>query len=218
VKLTKPIYSSLSYIKKLFLSGLFMILPIVLTMVSISFTYAFIAKWLTPLRKIIPLYFQRIPGSEFILVTVAILLIGFLLKLVFITPIVHWFENLIVKIPLIRSVYSSSKTLVNFFNVSPAVSKKRKVILIEFPRKGFFNIAFLLEPATDNFQKIIPADKLDNKKTYYKVFLPNSPNPTSGYFLILPENEIIYTNLTFDEAIKSVVSCGLITPASIEKL
>jgi len=207
----------LSYLKSLFLSGLFTIMPLILTVFIITFTYSFIARWLEPLRKMVPVYFQKIPGAEFILVTIAILLIGFLLKIFFITPIVHWFENLIVKIPFIRSVYSSSKILVNFFSVPQTTSKKRKVVLIEFPKKGFFNLAFLLEPATDNFQKLIPKEKLDPQKIYYKVFMPNSPNPTSGYFLILPEDEIIHTDITFDEAIKAIVSCGLITPSSVKK-
>lgn len=213
MKIKNLFYSFISHIKSLFLSGLFMILPIVLTVFILTFTYTFLARWLEPIKRFIPLYLQRIPGSEFILITLAILLIGFLLKLVFITPIIHWFENLIVKIPIIRTIYTSSKTLVNFFNVSPDVSKTRKVILIEFPSKGFFNVAFLLEPATNNFQKLIPDEKLDSSKTYHKVFLPLSPNPTSGYFLIVPEDRIIHTQMTFDEAIKAVVSCGLINPS-----
>ena len=205
-----------SHIKSLFLSGLFTILPVIATVFIVTFTYAFIANWLVPLRRLQPLYLQKIPGFEFVIVTVFILTIGFLLKLFFITPIVHWFENLIKKIPVIRTIYSSSKILVNFFNVPDPASKKRKVILIEFPRKGLFNIAFLLEPATNSFQKLIPSDKISPGKTYYKVLMPNSPNPTSGYFLIVSEDEIIPTNLTFEEAIKAIVSCGLITPESLK--
>jgi uncharacterized membrane protein len=160
---------------------------------------------------------QKIPGSEFILVTLFILMLGFFLKVFFISPIVHWFENLIKKIPFIRNVYSASKALVNFFNVPERTSKKRKVILIEFPRRGLFNIAFLLESATDDFQNLIPKEKLIPGKKYFKVFMPNSPTPTSGYFLTLCEDEIIPTDITFEEAIKAIVSCGLITPESIRK-
>lgn len=210
------LYRIVSHLKSLFLSGLFMILPIIATVFIVTFTYAFIANWLAPLRRLQPPYLAKIPGFEFLIVTVFILIIGFLLKLFFITPIVHWFENLIKRIPVIRSIYTSSKILVNFFNVPDPKSKKRKVILIEFPRKGLFNIAFLLEPATDSFQKLIPPDKIVPGKTYYKVLMPNSPNPTSGYFLTVSEDEIIPTNLTFEEAIKAIVSCGLITPASLK--
>lgn len=208
----------ISYFKALFLRGLFTILPIILTIALISFTYDIIARWLRPLRNIQPSCFQRIPGTEFIIITLLLLIIGFLVRLFFIMPIVHWFENLITKIPFIRTVYSSSKTLVDFFNVPKKEYNKRKVILMQFPRKGFFNIAFLLGPAADNFQKVIPESEQKPGQNYYKVFMPNSPNPTTGYFFILSEDEIFPTDMTFDEAIKAVVSCGLITPRSIKKL
>lgn len=216
-KILSFIASFFSHLKGLFLGGLFTILPIILTIFILTYTYDFITRWLKPLQHFKPNYLQKIPGFELIIVTLLLLFLGFLLKLVFITPIVHWFEGLIKKIPFIRSVYSSSKTLVNFFNISTPSSKKRQVVMIQFPRKGLFNIGFLLEPATDNFQRLIPEEMQKKEQIYYKVFMPNSPNPTSGYFLILPEDEIIRTEMTFDEAIKAVVSCGLITPKSIKK-
>lgn len=212
----KIIKNFFSHLKHLLLRGLFTILPVILTIFILTFTYEFISRWLDPLRRLKPAYLDIIPGAEFILVLLFLMLTGFLVKLFFITPIVHWFENLIAKIPFIRSVYSSSKTLVDFFNIPDPQSHTRKVVLIEFPRKGLFNVGFLLEPATNNFQTLIPQDRQLSEKTYYKVFMPNSPNPTSGYFLILPEDEIIPTNLTFDEAIRAVVSCGLITPESFK--
>lgn len=217
MKITKLVHSFFSHLKSLFLGGLFTILPIIFTAFIVTFTYSFIARWLQPLRTIEPLYLQKIPGSEFIIVTLSILLLGFLAKLVFITPIIHWFERMIKKIPIVRAIYTSSKTLVNFFSAPETKETKRKIVLIEFPRPGLFNLAILLEPATDNFQKLIPAEKLRPNTTYYKIFMPNSPNPTSGYFLILPENEITHTNLTFDEAIKAIVSGGLVTPESLKK-
>ena len=119
---------------------------------------------------------------------------------------------------MVRTIYSSSKILVDFFNVPNPTEVKRKVVLIEFPRKNCFNIAFLLEDACNSFEKLIPQEKKKDNLKYYKIFMPNSPNPTSGYFLILPEDEIIHTNLTFEEAIKTVVSCGLITPESLKNI
>lgn len=216
MKITKLIHSFFSHLKSLFLSGLFTLLPIIFTVFTITFTYSFIAQKLEPLRRMQPLYLQKIPGFEFVTIVLCILGLGFLLKLVFVTPMVHWFEKIIKKIPIVRSIYTSSKILVNFFSAPDSKEKKRKVVLIEFPRPGLFNIAFLLEPATDNFQKLIPAEKIRPNSTYYKIFMPNSPNPTSGYFLILPESEITHTNLTFDEAIKAVVSGGLVTPESLK--
>ena len=213
----KTFLKFLAHMKSLFLSGLFTILPIIITVFIVTFTYGFLAKWLQPLRDMEPLYLKNIPGSEFALVTLFILLVGFLLKLFFITPLVHYAEKVIAKIPFIRTIYSSSKTLVDFFNFPDTASKSRKVVLIEYPRPGFFNIAFLLEPATDTFQTLIPQEKLKPEQKYYKVFMPNSPSPATGFFFILPEDELIPTEMTFEEAIKTVVSCGLITPESLKK-
>jgi uncharacterized membrane protein len=207
-----------SKLKSLFLSGLFTILPIILTVFVVTFTYELLSRWLKPLQKIQPLLLKKIPGSEIVIITILIIVLGILLKFLLISPLVKAIEAFIGKIPIVRTIYSSSKTLVDFFNVPDPTTVKRKVILIEFPRKGLYNIAFLLESATDGFEKLIPEkDKTPGEK-YYKVFMPNSPNPTSGYFLIIPEHEITHTNMTFEEAIKTVVSCGLITPESLKDI
>lgn len=182
------------------------------------FIYSTAARWLIPLRELEPRLLQKIPGSEFVIITIFIILAGLLVRLFILEPIIHWGERLINKIPFIRTVYKSSKILVDFFNVPDPTTVKRKVVLIEYPRKGSYNIAFLFESADDSFAKIIPEAHKQNGRKYFKVFMPNSPNPTSGYFFILPEDEIIHTNMSFEEAIRTVVSCGLITPESLKRL
>jgi len=213
-----PIKKLSSFFKSLFLSGLFTLMPIILTIFIIISTYEILARWLAPLRALAPIHIRQIPGSEFVIVTLFVMFVGILLHFLILSPIIHWLEHLITKIPFIRTVYSSSKTLVDFFNIPNPATAKRKVVLIEFPRKGAYNIAFLLEEATDSFTKLIPAEKLNSGKIYYKIFMPNSPNPTSGYFLVLSEDEIIPTTMTFEEAIRTIVSCGLITPDSLKRL
>lgn len=206
-----------AHLKSLFLSGLFTILPVFFTVFVVTFTYSFVARWLCPLRRMLPTFLQKIPGTEFVLVMLAIFFIGFLIRFLFITPLIRWGENLIHRIPLIRNVYSASKALVNFFNFPEKLEQKRKVILIEFPKKGFFHLAFLIGSAPARLHDPIPQEKLTPGKKYYKVFMPNSPNPTSGYFLTMSEDEIIPTDLTFEEAIRALVSCGLITPDTLTK-
>ncbi|MCK4651388.1 DUF502 domain-containing protein [Candidatus Babeliales bacterium] len=203
-----------SFLKSLFLNGLFTILPITATIFFMHFTYNLLVGWLYPLKKMEPLFLQKIPGAEIIIVTLLILLIGALVKLLIITPIIHRIEKIIAKIPLIRTIYSSAKIVVNFFNIPDPTHTRKKVVLIQFPKKGYYNIAFLLESAQDNFKKLIP----DDEKKYVKIFMPNSPTPATGYFFILPEDEIIPTDITFEEAIQTIVSCGLITPETIKKM
>lgn len=209
---------ALGFLKSLFLSGLFMILPIAFTLFFINFAYGFMYKILEPLRSLIPGFLQKIPGTEFILATVLILLIGVILKVLVVHSIIHYVEELIVQIPLIRIVYSSAKTLVNFFKIQKSVPMSKKVVLIQYPRERNFHIAFLLESAHDTYEHVIPTSfKKHAGEEYVKVFMPHSPSPATGYFFILPKAEIIETDITFEEAIKATVSCGLINPESIKQ-
>ncbi len=211
-----PIRRTISGIKTLFLNGLFTILPIAVTFFILHWTYTTLARWLYPLRVMEPQILQKIPGSEFIIITLIIIFFGILLKIFIVAPLIHYFERIIAKIPIINSIYSAAKTLVDFFNVPDPSSIERKVVLIRYPNQKFYNIAFLLGSAKESFQNLIPPDKRVEGEEYVKIFMPNSPNPSSGYFFILPKSETIETNISFEEAIKTVVSCGLITPESIK--
>ena len=149
---------------------------------------------------------------------ILIVLIGILIKIFVAKSIIYYFENLIDRIPLIRVVYSAAKILVDFFKFPSSKAKPKKVVLIPYPRDGQYHLAFLLESADENYRKLLQGTQFfrPNEK-YYKVFMPNSPNPTSGYFFIMHESDIIDTDITFEEAIKTLVSCGLITPESLKK-
>ena len=203
-----PLFNRL---KSLFLHGLFTIFPIAATIVVVHFCYNIVARWIGPLRQLAPSYLRYVPGVEFVMVLTAISLVGALLHIFILGPVVQRFERLIKKIPLIRIIYSSSKILVNFFNSPATPNTEKKVVLIEFPRRGCFNIAFLLDSAEDSFSPLLPP----HDAGYVKIFMPNSPNPTSGFFFIVPRNEIIDTPISFEEAIKTIVSCGIHTPESL---
>lgn len=203
-------------LKSLFLHGLFTIFPIAATIVVVHFCYNIVARWIAPLRHVAPPYLRHVPGVELVMVLSAIIFVGALLRIFILGPVVQRFEKIIKKIPLIRIIYSSSKILVDFFNVpntNPTAAEK-KVVLIEFPRKGCYNLAFLLDSAEHTFAPLLPP----NESGFVKVFMPNSPNPTTGFFFLVPRSEIIDTPITFEEAIKTIVSCGIHTPESLIKL
>lgn len=206
-------------LKSVFLSGLFTILPIAFTLFALNITYGFIYRSLGPLRRLLPSMLSTIPGSEFILATLLLIALGTLLRLLFIGSVVQIVEDLVIKIPFVRPIYSSAKMVVDFFRLSEKNSASKKVVLIQYPRKENYHLAFLLDTADDNYDKLIPESKKNySGEKYLKVFMPHSPNPTSGYFFILPADEVIHTDITFEEAVKTLVSCGLITPDSLTKL
>jgi uncharacterized membrane protein len=213
LKIIKSIFLS---IRSLFFSGLVTIIPIAATLFFINFAYHFVQRNLEPLQRIFPSVLQKIPGANFIAVMLLIIGLGVLLKVFIAHTVIHYIEHLIKKIPLVRIVYSSAKILVNFFKAPDSKNIERKVVLITYPKHGQYHLAFLLESAEDSYRKIIP-EKFSTRpgEKFYKVFMPNSPNVTSGYFFIMTEDEIIHTDITFEEAIKTLVSCGLTTPESL---
>jgi len=204
------------FFKSLILDGLFTILPFAATIFLIQFLYRTLQNWLQPLHDMLPIALQKIYGSELVIIILFLFLIGALLKFFVIESTLSFFEGTISKIPIIRTIYSSFKTLVDFFNVPDPAKERKKVVLIQFPKRGSFSIAFLLESAEDSYQKVLPQDDNIPPKKFVKVFMPGSPNPTTGFFFIVPERDVIPTNITFEEAIKIIVSCGLISPTNVK--
>lgn len=204
--LRKKIKQIINYIWKLFLNGLLTILPIALTIVIFKITINLIISWLEPLRHIVPPYFD-IPYGEIIVAILLTFLIGTILKIFVLRSIINAIEGVLIKLPLVRPVYSGIKQLVRAFSGKDKITFK-KVVLIEFPRKGMYSIGFLtseLEP------KLAPS----KGTKFYNIFVPTTPNPTSGYFVILPEHDIHVINITRQEAMAMIISGGIIQPKTI---
>src|SRR5436190_6603247 len=140
---SKNIFSTIFHkIWTLFLTGLFALLPLTLTIAVITLTFRLVSSWLEPLKQFnIPLL-RSTPYSEFILAIFIIFVAGMLYKIFILRPIVHAIENLIFKIPLIRPVYSGIKKLVDAFSLQDKASFSQ-VVMVEFPRTGIYSIGFL---------------------------------------------------------------------------
>lgn len=188
----------------LFLNGLFTILPITLTIGIITLTFKFVTQWLEPIQPYIPHALSTIPYAEVILVIAVIFLIGSIMRIFILRTIIHTIEKLIFKIPLIRPVYRGIKQLTSAFSMQDKMSFK-KVILVEFPRKGIYSLGFLTsELATE----MVP----NKNETFYNIFIPTTPNPTSGYFIIVPVTDVQIIDITRQEAMAMIISGGIIQP------
>ncbi|HZW60795.1 MAG TPA: DUF502 domain-containing protein [Candidatus Babeliales bacterium] len=192
-------------ISSIFLNGLIAILPITLTIAIFRFSFKLIKSWVAPVSKIMPTFLIAIPHSEIILVILFIFLLGILLRLFVLRTAIFAFEALLFKIPLIRPIYSGVKQLVHAFNPQDTFSFK-KVVLVEFPRKGLYSLGFVTSEASHH---ITPPDKSQN---YFSVFVPTTPNPTTGFYIILPEEDIIVIDLNRQEAMALIISGGIIQP------
>ena len=118
-------------------------------------------------------------------------------------------ERLLSRVPVARSIYGGVKQLLEaIFASSKQSSRFNRVVLIEYPRKGVYAIAFTTGPARGVVQEA-------TAQVMVNCFLPTTPNPTSGFYLLVPENEILEVDLSVEDAFKLVMSAGLVTPESL---
>jgi uncharacterized membrane protein len=193
----------------LFLQGLFTILPLTLTVVLFHVAFKLVTTWVAPVRALVPLTFlDAIPYAEVVIIILAIFALGIFLRLFVLHPIIHALESLIVQIPLVRPVYAGIKQLVQAFSMQDKMTFKH-VVLIEFPRKGIYSLGFLTSELP---QTISPGIT----EKYFNVFIPTTPNPTSGYFIMVPETEVKTVDLTRQEAMAMIISGGIIQPERFE--
>ncbi|MGC8719435.1 MAG: DUF502 domain-containing protein [Thermodesulforhabdaceae bacterium] len=145
-----------------------------------------------------------VPGLGVIVVLIGIFVTGLLVRNYIGNKIVTFGESLLYKIPIVRPLYSAVKQLLGAI-FSDASHSFQRVALIQFPRKGIYAVCFITGVATGEVQ-----DRTSERVV--NVFLPTTPNPTSGFYLLVPESELIETSLTVEEAFKLIVSGGLASP------
>lgn len=174
----KKLHKILDEIKSIFLNGFFTLIPITVTLLLFKTTFKIVSGWIHPLHKIQPTCLQNIPYSEFILVILFIFFIGIILKFFILKRFIHFIEeSIFAKIPLLRSLYSGIKRLVNALTQKDQ-SSFQKVVLVEFPNSGTYSVGFLTGEVP---QYLSPTQD----KIYYNIFVPHTPNPTSGFFVLV---------------------------------
>ena len=184
-----------------FITGIFVLIPIGIT-VYITLFIVQISSKLLP-KEINPNNYlpYDIIGLEIIISIIIITLIGWL-SLSFIGKrFLLMFESLLKKIPILRTIYSSIVQLTETFSQSKEA--KKNVVLVEYPRKGVWAVGFATKENTGEISK-------KTNKQLINVFVPTTPNPTSGFLLMFPKDEVIYLDLTFEEASSFIVSAGTI--------
>ena len=199
----KPKKSLLSSLRNNFIAGVVVLIPIGITLYLTVFIINVSSK-LIP-KEINPNHYlpYNIPGLEILIAILLITIIGWL-SLSFIGKrLFNLFESVLNKIPIIRTIYSAVEQLIETFTKSK--SDKKTVVLIEYPRKGVYAVGFATKENTG---------EIKNKagKELINVFVPTTPNPTSGFLLMFPKDEVIYLDLSFEEASKFIVSAGSFNP------
>ena len=198
--------SILGRLRNYFITGIVVLVPIgitlYLTKFFISVSSKLIPNELNP-NSYLPF---AIPGLEILLSIIFITIVGSL-SLSFIgKKILKIFNDVLKRIPILRTIYSAIGQMTE--TLAPKKGSKKSVVLVEYPRKGSWAVGFATK---DNDGEI--AKKTNTELV--NVFVPTTPNPTSGFLLMFPKNEIIYLDMTFEEASKFIVSAGTSDPKKI---
>ena len=199
----KPKKSVFTRIRNNFIAGIVVLIPIGITL-YLTLAIAKVSSIILP-KEINPNNYlpYNIPGIEIIIALLLITLIGWL-SLSFIgKKLLNIFDNILNKIPILRTIYSAFTQMLETFTKSK-VSKKN-VVLVEYPRKGTWAVGFATNKNTGEIKNKIGQEVVN-------VFVPTTPNPTSGFLLMFPKEDVIYLDISFEQASKFIVSAGSTNP------
>jgi uncharacterized membrane protein len=197
-----------SILKRYFLTGLLVLIPISLCIYIVKIVITAADRFL---RFLPPPYNPgtylpfHIPGLGIILTVAVIFLVGLVTANFVGKKMVHGIEYLFAKIPLVRTIYTGAKEVVQTF-IHDRPAQFRQVVLIEYPRKGIYCIAFVTGSPLGELSSKIDGDFLN-------IFIPTTPNPTSGFYILVRREEIIPLNITIEDAFKLIMSAGMSMPA-----
>jgi uncharacterized membrane protein len=206
---TSFMMKTIDYIGAVFLRGFLSLLPIALTIGLVGFFFRLIKSWLNPIYQLEPAYLKAIPHSEILLVVIFVFLVGLVFKFFLIDKLFKMLEALFSKLPLFRSIYFGAKQLIQAFTAQDKVTFQ-KIVYVEFPRKDVYSLGFLTSRLNPDL-----APRKD--VSYYNIFIPTTPNPTTGYFVVVPEDQCIFVDLTKQEAMAVIISGGIIQPTKNKK-
>jgi uncharacterized membrane protein len=192
--------------QRYFLAGLLVFLPVVITLWFLGWVIGLLDGVLDVLpagvhpNSYLPF---AIPGLGALVTVTLILFLGILTRGVATRRFLAAWENIFVKIPIFRGVYTAVQKLVQTFLGQS--QNARQVVMIEYPRKGIYTVGFAMGRAWRELERAQDTQLVN-------VFIPTTPNPTSGFYLLVPTTEISPLDMTMEEALKLITSGGLITP------
>lgn len=198
----------LQYMKKYFITGLLIWVPLAITVwvlhlivSTMDQSLRFIPAALRPEN----LFGVAIPGIGAILTLLVVFVTGLLTANILGQRLLRFWEGVLARIPIVKSIYYSVKQVSDTL-FSSSGQAFRKALLVQYPRPGSWTVAFLTgQPGGD------VANHLEGD--YVSVYVPTTPNPTSGFFLMMPRQDVVELDMSVDEALKYIISMGVVTPA-----
>lgn len=204
--ITSKIYffggSHMKKIRSLFLKGLFAILPLIITIYILFWFVTALDSFIG--RVIVPITGISFPGMGLLFSIALILLTGFFISNYLGARLAYAGERILQRLPLVSKIYGGAKQIIGAFTMRD----KRmfdKVVLVEYPRKNTFVLGFITGECQGEVQEKTSARLIN-------VFIPTTPNPTSGMLILVPDDEIIYLDMSVEEGLKMIISAGVVVP------
>jgi len=192
------------FLKKYFVTGLLIWVPVVITIwvlgLMVNTLESVVPAFLSPTA----LFGFDIPGFRVVLVLVVLLATGMFAANFLGRGILKYSEKVLGRIPLVRSIYQSVKQVSDTL-LAPNGQAFRQAVLVQYPRAGCYTVALLTGAPSGEVAEHLQSD-------YVSVYVPTTPNPTSGFFLIMPRSEVVPLNMSVDAALKYIVSMGVVAP------
>lgn len=191
-------------VRKHFIAGIFITVPLAASVWVLIWVFVNVDNVLQPVVQLI--FGKKIIGVGFGVTVIVIYIIGLIASNIFGRRVLDFGESLVTKVPLLRQLYRGFKQVSD--SISGLPGKKaafREVVLVEFPREGMKTLAFITNDILD-----------ESGNKLYAIFIPTAPVPTSGYFQIVTEDQIVRTSLTVDEAMRMIMSSGMVAPTRID--
>lgn len=187
------------------LAGLLVVLPVIVSVYILFFMFSVLDSWLS---EIVHLFFPGtgwvFPGLGVLVSILTIILFGWLTTNMLGRRFIALGDKMFSEVPIIRSIYKTIKQIVDAFWQQGNAAFKQ-VVMIEYPRRDCWVLAFVTGPARGELESVVDEEMVN-------LFVPTTPNPTSGYLVIVPKSDCIYLKMTVEEGLKLIVSGGVFSP------
>jgi len=212
----------LAFIRNRFLTGLFLIIPLTVTVLILTWFYEKATEWgltlsnSTWLKTLLGSYIKDSWFSSyvrllaFLAILIGLFLIGELASYTIIRRMLILGENIMLKVPMVKTIYLTSRQIIDAVR-APGGGMFRKVVLFEYPRKGIYVIGFMTNENKSDWEI-----GKQSGRDLVSIFLPTTPNPTSGFLLFVPREDCIFLEMSVTEGMRLVISGGAVAPGQTQ--
>jgi uncharacterized membrane protein len=193
--------------RKYFITGALIVLPVIITILVFLWLFRLLDGIFGKLinKYLMANFGFAIPGLGIIFGVILIFLVGILAKHLIDRRILSFFESWFIRFPIIKQIYPAVKQIINFLFTDTNISFK-KTVLIEYPRKGIYALGFITNEGFKDFNQ-------KTNKELVNVLIPSIPNPLTGYLALVPKEEIIFVDISVEDALKMIISGGVVNPS-----